>query len=295
MFKTRLIFYSFIIFTCIYTVSCVSQKKMISAWEELRKKETQLSANEKSLDALSVSIQQKAQQNQVDDTTAARIQRFIGISKKEIDKIQAQNEILRGKTMVDKEDWPAIRSNLELADETLKSTTGKLEMIADLLSRSLVIKIDQDIIFEPGQYKVSVTINQSVSKIFEPAATEIESFIKKYPDYDLSLIVNANGFADATSIAEGTALYKDLKARIKTTTTSNKEMNKELSRLRAEEVIGLFKNYFDTRFGANKLISNTLFTFEGKGDELPNPKISDYKADDARRRVVLLYWSVFPE
>jgi hypothetical protein len=72
-------------------------------------------------------------------------------------------------------------------------------------------------------------------------------------------------------------------------------MNKELSRLRAEEVLGLFKNYFDTRFGSGKLISNTLFTFEGKGDELPNPKISDYKADDARRRVVLLYWSVFPE
>lgn len=276
-------------------VSCASQKKVVATWEELRKKEAQLAANEKSLDALSISIQQKAQQNQVDDTTAARIQRFIGVSKKEIDKIQAQNEILRGKTMVDKEDWPAIRSNLELANETLKSTTGKLEMIADLLSRSLVIKVDQDIIFEPGQYKVSATVNQSVSKIFEPAATEIESFIKKYADYDLSLVVNANGFADGTSIAEGSALYKDLKARMKTAMAGDKEMNKELSRLRAEEVIGLFKNYFDTRFGQNKLISNTLFTFEGKGDELPNPKASDYKTDDPRRRVVLLYWSVFPE
>jgi flagellar motor protein MotB len=278
-----------------FIASCTSQKKVIAKWEDLRNKETQLSASEKRLDSLNVSIYQKAQRNEIDDTTVARIQRFIGLSKKEIDKIQAQNEILRGKTMVDKEDWPAIRSNLELADETLKSTTGKLEMIADLLSRSLVIKLDQDIIFEPGQYKISVATNQTVSKIFEPVATEIELFIKKYPDYDLSLVVNANGFADGTSIAEGSALYKDLKARIKTTTTSDKEMNKELSRLRAEEVIGLFKNYFDTRFGANKLISNTLFTFEGKGDELPNPKIADYKADDARRRVVLLYWSVFPE
>jgi flagellar motor protein MotB len=295
MSTNRPISYFVIVFTCVYIASCVSQKKVTAAWEELRKKEAQLSANEKSLDALSVSIQQKAQQNQIDDTTAARIQRFIGVSKKEIDKIQAQNEILRGKTMVDKEDWPAIRSNLELANETLKATTGKLEMIADLLSRSLVIKVDQDIIFEPGQYKVSATVNQSVSKIFEPAATEIESFIKKYPDYDLSLVVNANGFADGTSIAEGSALYKDLKARMKTATAGDKEMNKELSRLRAEEVIGLFKNYFDKRFGQNKLISNTLFTFEGKGDELPNPKASDYKTDDPRRRVVLLYWSVFPE
>ena len=294
MIKIKFIFYLYILFTCAWFVSCVSQKKTVSAWEELRNKEAQLNANEKSLDSLSRSIEQKAQQNQIDDTTAARIQRFIGVSKKEIDKIQAQNEILAGKTTVNKDDWPAIRKNLELTDETLKSTAGKLEMIADLLSRSLVIKIDQDIIFEPGKYKIAASVEQNISKIFEPAANEIESFIKKYPDYDLSLIVNANGFADGTSIAEGTALYKDLKSRIKSS-ASDKELNKELSRLRAEEVIGLFKKYFDGRFQPGKNIQNTLFTFEGKGDELPNPKISDYKPDDPRRRVVLLYWSVFPE
>ena len=293
MSKNRSFFYLIILFTNVYVASCVSQKKVVAGWEELRKKEAQLDANEKSLDALSISVEQKAQQNQIDDTTAARIQRFIGVSKKEIDKIQAQNEILAGKTMVNKEDWPAIRNNLELTDKTLKATAGRLEMITDLLSRSLVIKIDEDIIFEPGKYKVAASLEQNISKIFEPAVNEIESFIKKYPDYDLSLIVNANGFADGTSIAEGTALYKDLKSRIKSS-ASDKELNKELSRLRAEEVIGLFKKYFDTRFKP-KNIQNTLFTFEGKGDELPNPKISDYKPDDPRRRVVLLYWSVFPE
>jgi hypothetical protein len=275
--------------------SCVTQKKVVAKWEELRNKDAQLTAKEKTLDSLSTSITQKAQRNEIDDTTAARIQRFIGISKKEIDKIQAQNEILAGQTMIDKDDWLTIRQNLELANETLKSTTGKLELIADLLSRSLVIKIDQDIIFEPGQYKVSATLSQNISKIFEPAAAEIESFVKKYPDYDLSLIVNANGFADGTSIAEGSALYKDIKSKIKNQNASGKELNKELSRLRAEEVIGLFKNYFSTRFNPGKNILNTLYTFEGKGDELPNPKIADYKVDDARRRVVLLYWSVFPE
>jgi flagellar motor protein MotB len=287
--------YLLLILPVIFIASCVSQKKVIAKWQELRNKEAQLTASEKKLDSLSSSISQKAQRNEIDDTTAARIQRFIGISKKEIDKIQAQNEILAGKTMVDKEDWLAIRQNLELANETLRSTTGKLEMIADLLSRSLVIKIDEDIIFEPGQYKVSSALVQNISKIFEPAANEIESFVKKYPDYDLSLIVNANGFADGTSIAEGSALYKDIKSKIKNQNASGKELNKELSRLRAEEVIGLFKNYFYSRPKVGKNISNTLYTFEGRGDELPNPKINDYKIDDARRRVVLLYWSVFPD
>jgi hypothetical protein len=285
----------FILLFLFFIASCVSQKKVISKWEELRNKEAQLVANEKKLDSLSTSITQKTQRNEIDDTTASRIQRFIGISKKEIDKIQAQNEILAGQTMIDKDDWLTIRQNLELTNETLKSTTGKLEMIADLLSRSLVIKIDQDIIFEPGQYKVSATLSQNISKIFEPAANEIETFVKNYPDYDLSLIVNANGFADGTTIAEGSALYKDLKSKVKNQNAGGKELNKELSRLRAEEIIGLFKNYFDTRPKDGKNISNILYTFEGKGDELPNPKITDYKPDDPRRRVVLLYWSVFPE
>ena len=287
--------YLLLILHVIFIASCTSQKKVIAKWEELRNKEAQLTVSEKKLDSLSTSISQKAQRNEIDDTTASRIQRFIGISKKEIDKIQAQNEILAGKTMVDKEDWLVIRQNLELADETLRTTTGKLEMIADLLSRSLVIKIDEDIIFEPGLYKVSAALVQNMPKVFEPAAIEIESFVKKYPDYDLSLIVNANGFADGTSIAEGSALYKDIKAKVKNQNASGKELNKELSRLRAEEVIGLFKSYFDNRFKPGKNILNTLYTFEGKGDELPNPKINDYKVDDARRRVVLLYWSVFPE
>ena len=278
----------------IIIAGCVSQKKVITAWEELRKKEDQLITNEKKLDSLNREIQKRLQGNEIDDTTAERIQRFIGVSKKDIDKIQAQNEILSGKTVINKEDWPTIRNNLEITDQLLKSTADKLEMIADLLSRSLVIKIEQDIIFEPGQYKVSQTVSQSVSKIFEPAASEIESFIKKYPDYSLSVVVNANGFADATSIAENSTLYKDLKSRLKEN-SSAKDLNKELSRLRAEEVITLFKKFFDTRIQADKRLKNILYTFEGKGDELPNPKVTDYKTEDPRRRVVLLYWSVFPE
>ena len=68
-----------------------------------------------------------------------------------------------------------------------------------------------------------------------------------------------------------------------------------MSRLRAEEAMSLFKKYFDQRFQPGKNLKSILYTIEGKGDELPNPKIPDYKADDAGRRVVLLYWSVFPE
>jgi hypothetical protein len=278
----------------IILLACVSQEKVISAWTKLREKEAQLRSNEKTLDDLSEKVRTKADRNEIDDTTANRIQWFIGLSKSEIDKLEAQNEILAGKTAVDKSDWPIIRKNLEISNELLNSTADKLAMINDLMSRTLVIKIDQDIIFESGQYKATAAVEQTVSKVFEPTAKEIEAFIQKYPGRPLSVVVNANGFADAVVIAEGNSLYKDLKARIKGP-AGNKDLNKELSRLRAEEVMGLFKKYFDARFKPVKNVKNILYTFEGKGEELPNPRIADYKTEDARRRVVLLYWSVFPE
>jgi flagellar motor protein MotB len=285
----------FICSTILLLISCVSQKKIIAEWERLRNKEALLAGREKSLTDLNTELTQKAMLNEIDDSSAAKIKRIIGISKAELDKLQAQNEILTGKTSVSKADWPEIRKSLELTDELLKSTADKLALINDLLSRPLVIRIDQDIIFEPGQYKVSASQALNMPRVFEPAANEIDAFIKKYPDFDLSLIVNANGFADATAIAEGSALYRDLKARVNSPAASGRELNKELSRLRAEEVIELFKKYYSSRPRPGKNVKNIIFSFEGKGDELPNPRASDYKTDDPRRRVVLLFWSVFPE
>jgi flagellar motor protein MotB len=295
MFNKHLQYFLFFLLSSVLLSACSSQKKVIAAWEELRSKEPQLNTNEKALDDLNEQIKKKAENNEIDDTTAVRIQRFVGVSKAEIDKLQAQKAILEGKTAIDKSDWETIRKDLEITNELLKSTADKLTMINDLLSRTLVLKIDDDIIFEPGKYKVSAAATQTISKIFDPSANEIESFVKKYPGVDLSVVINANGFADGTSIAEGTSLYKDLKAGIKILNPTNKDLNKELSRLRAEEAMGLFKKYFDQRFQPGKNLKSILYTFEGKGDELPNPKIPDYKTDDERRRVVLLYWSVFPD
>jgi len=40
---------------------------------------------------------------------------------------------------------------------------------------------------------------------------------------------------------------------------------------------------------------NFNYYAEGKGEELPKGKITDYKVNDERRRVVLIYWTVLPE
>jgi len=170
-------------------------------------------------------------------------------------------------------------------------------LLSDLINRNTVIRLDQDVLFEPGQYTVAPAVADAIGKFFEPASREIDLFVKKYPDFPLSLIITAKGYADGTPITEGTSLYKNLLARLKLKSPApdSKELNKELSRARAEEVIALFKKFTIGRSENGSNIKNIAYIFEGKGDAFPDPKVADYRVNDPRRRIVLLFWSVFPD
>ena len=215
----------------------------------------------------------------------------------EIDKLVAQNSILIGTTEVDRSDWNRLKKALTLSGVTSKLISDKVNFINDLINRNMVVKLDQDVLFQPGKYTVTPELTEAIGKFFEPAAKEIDLFTQKYPDFPLSLVITAKGYADGTSIVEGTPLYKDLSdgVRLSGKTPDNNELNKELSRRRAEAVIQLFKKYTYGRSTMGGSVKNILFLTEGKGDGLPNPKIPDYSVNDPRRRVVLLFWSVFPE
>ena len=154
------------------------------------------------------------------------------------------------------------------------------------------------VFFGPGKYTVSKEVVAAIGNFFEPASKEIDLFVKKYPDFPLSLVITAKGYADATHISEGSSLYKDLKDDIKLSGKDNitsDDLNKALSNKRAKSVIDLFQTFTKGRSSDGSNIKNILFLHEGKGSTLPNPKLSDYKVDDPRRRVVLLFWGVFPE
>ncbi|MBL0068765.1 MAG: hypothetical protein IPP39_09825 [Chitinophagaceae bacterium] len=68
-----------------------------------------------------------------------------------------------------------------------------------------------------------------------------------------------------------------------------------MSSKRAKSVIELFQTFTKGRSSDGTNIKNIIFLYEGKGESLPNPKLNDYKIDDPRRRVVLLFWGVFPD
>jgi hypothetical protein len=286
-----------LLFLSVSFFSCVPQQKATSHKQQLAILDSQLEQHSKKLKELDAKRQTKQDDNEIDDTASKRIQKYIGVTTAEIDKLIAQNSILIGNTVVEKDDWNKLKKSLTLSQKTSKMISDKVNFIADLINRNMVVKLDQDVLFEPGKYTVASAVAEAIGKFFEPAAKEIDMFTQKYPDFPLSLVITAKGYADGTSIAEGTSLYKALMEDLKLTSTppDDKELNKQLSRKRAEAVIELFKKYTKDRSTSGGSVKNVMFLTEGKGDAFPNPKAIDYNLNDPRRRIVLLFWSVFPE
>ena len=297
MYKIKTPYVLFMAFIAFNLYSCVPQQKTISRKQQLAVLDSQLAQHSKKLKELDTKRQTKKDQNEIDDTASARIKKYIGITTAEIDKLVTQNSILIGNTEVNRDDWNRLKKALLLSRGASKMINYKVNFITDLINRNMVVKLDQDVLFQPGKYIVTPELAEAIGKFFEPAAKEIDLFTQKYPDFHLSLVITAKGYADGTSIVEGTTLHKDLSDGVKLSGTlpDNKELNKELSRRRAEEVIQLFKKYTYGRSTMGGNVKNILFLTEGKGESFPNPKTPDYSINDPRRRVVLLFWSVFPE
>ncbi len=278
--------------------SCVPQKKVPAHQKEIAALDSLLMKYRNSLNEIDAKRFKKQNDNEMDDTVSFRIKKFIGMTNTEIDKIVAQNSILIGDLAVDKNDWNKLKRALSLSQKTSKLIKDKVSLLNDLITHNTVVKLDQDVLFEPGKYTVSSSVVSAIRNFFEPAAKEIDAFIKKYPDFPLSLVITAKGYADATTISEGSGLYKELKDELRLSgkeQLTNTDLNQALSTKRAKSVIQLFQT-FEKRLASNgNNISNIIFLHEGKGESLPNPKGIDYRIDDPRRRVVLLFWGVFPE
>ena len=296
MHKQKIPYFLLILTSGILLFSCMPQKQVASTKKDLTAVNSQLQEQNKALKNLDEQRQAKQELNEMDDTSSSRIKKYINNTTIEIDTLIGNNAILIGESVINKEDWSRLVSSLTSSRMSSKKIGDKIAFLTDLINQNTVVKIDQDVLFEPGRYVVAPTMANAITKIFEPAAKEIEMFTKKYPDFPLSLVITAKGYADATTISEGSSLYKDLKERLKISVSNpdGKELNKELSRARAKEVIDLFQKFAAGRTGGTYL-KNVLYLYEGKGESLPNPKLTDYKVNDPRRRVVYLFWSVFPE
>ena len=78
---------------------------------------------------------------------------------------------------------------------------------------------------------------------------------------------------------------------------SSADLNRELSRLRAEAMSAALHQLYEQRKSRflNPALLEAVDIKIGMGEAFPNPRITDYQTDDERRRIVLFYWSVLPK
>jgi len=287
-----------IIVIAVNLFSCVPQREVTTHKQDLAKVDTLLLNHSKKLKELDKQRQQKEDENEISDTASYKIKKFIGMTNEEIDKIVGQNEILIGDVSVNKSDWLRLQKALTFSSRTEKLINDKVSLITELINRNTVVKLEQDVIFGPGQYNLSPAVAFTIGKMFEPVTKEIDYFINKYPDFPMSLVITAKGYADATTIGEGSHLYKKIVERMRLSgkkPLTNEDLNNELSTARAESVIKLLQTFTVGKSADGKTIKNILYLFEGKGEKFPDNKIKDYGINDPRRRMVLLFWSIFPD
>ncbi len=297
MHKTVATHFSLLLVISVFFFSCVPQKKVALQQQQLAIIDSQLLKHNLQLKELNAHRQKKQDLNEMDDAASSQIQTFINNTTTEIDKIVTQNSILVGNTAVDKNDWKSLNKALTFSQSKQKLIGDKLSLITELINRNTVVMLDQDVLFSPGQYNLSPSVSYTLGKTFEPVVKEIDYFVNKYPDFPLSLVITAKGYADATTISDKSVLYKKLQDRLSLSNAkpTNEDLNKELSNARAQSVINLLKTFTVGKSADGKSVKNILYLYEGKGEKLPDLKITNYKAEDSRRRIVLLFWSIFPD
>lgn len=221
----------------------------------------------------------------------------------EIDSIS--NEIMILKRRIDQpsdfsKNFTTIKAKVILIDSVVNKKTEYqqyvFKMIEDGLSKSKRNLFNLAAFFGPGGHIIPTDKYEMAKDYFSPIVDSLLKFSNSYSEVFRTAQVVVNGYADGMKIMPGTDLYKKIKGYIKIENPSKEQLNAGLSALRAEEISKLIDRFIKER--AKDFVSINKVTFElleaGEGEKLPDHNIKNYKENDERRRIVLIYWSVLP-
>jgi hypothetical protein len=176
-----------------------------------------------------------------------------------------------------------------------KTQLDNVKLVNELLSTNTFIQLSMSSLFEPGQYMLDGENRQTAIEAFRPVVNDLLKFAEKFPGKKLAATIVVIGYADASPIEPASELEMTLMAKINKTPT-NQELNKELSRLRAGSASIVIRQIFINEKNTSDKFRQLSMEMlpQGRGEDFPNPSITDYKTDDERRRVVNVFWTLLP-
>lgn len=182
-----------------------------------------------------------------------------------------------------------------IANEALAKSSD-LAFFDDLLNSDLTEEFELSVFFPPGVYTLNEEDLPEAKKAFSPLVNQITGFVSKYPDKTLAIRVMTKGYADGQPVRKTSKLGERLTKISGKENADSKELNRVLSELRAKEISGFILQLISE--GNPSLLDENKYKISmepvGMGETFPNPAITDYTKDDRRRRIVSLFWDVFP-
>jgi hypothetical protein len=184
-----------------------------------------------------------------------------------------------------------------VVNKSAAATQYSFEMIEEGLNYDSKTLFSLAAFFGPGGFSIPEEKLEKATLYFSPVIDSLIKFSNKYETKLRTATIIVNGYSDASNITKGSTLYKKLAANLKIDNPTKEQLNKSLSSLRAEELSKLFIKIIEKKSAS--FISMPKITFEnveiGRGEKLPDDTIKNYKVNDERRRIVIVFWTVLPD
>jgi outer membrane murein-binding lipoprotein Lpp len=299
--KQQPIFFTAVIATIFLLSSCVSHKKIAKLYSKVQsQKQAELHAID-TIKALASYSENKVKEGAMDDSSGAVIKKILGnaqdSSAKRVATYTAFENSLKSASRIKAREFKKMAPQLAVDSEPIKEQKENIDFVNALLNKNTFVKFNSAVFFGPGGYIIPDDKIPLAKTIFAPIVDSLIDFVQKFPQRQLFSTVVSCGYADGQGFNQQGDLYKELSKNIGKEAPTNPELNVEISRLRADNITGILKAIFAEKQAANPALANFNIDFfkAGKGEEYPNKNIVDYKVEDDRRRIVIIYWSALPK
>lgn len=282
-----------------------SRKAQLS--EQLQPVKTEIRAKDSSLNVLKEKMQFKLQNADVDTGISNRV-------GSTIQQFQYRNDSLQKRVIV----MDSLMSKRKSLRKTYKKIlTVEAQSLAAVITDSImshrqqvVFKMVDDVLdkakqnmfnlaafFAPGEFTIPDSSMALVDTMFGPLLDSLIVFSNKYAQLPREATLSFYGYADGQPIHPESALAQTLTSLGNLQQPTAADLNRELSRLRAEAMSKALHQLYEQRKSRflNPELLDAVDIIIGMGEQYPNSRITDYQVDDERRRIVLFYWSVLPK
>ena len=239
----------------------------------------------------------------VDSSVAVKIDNRMQLYQRRMDSISGEIKTLQQKLNTPKDftrDFTLIKKKIILIDSVVNKNASAREfifkMIDDGLSKSTRNLFKLAAFFGPGGFIIPQAKYNMARKYFSPVIDSLVKFSNNYNSVFRTATIIVNGYADGSAISKNSTLYKTISAYLQNANPVKEELNAGLSALRAEEISKYLMKILEERYPDFTSIDKIVFESveAGKGEIHPDPAIGNYRVNDDRRRVVIIFWSILP-